>query len=235
MKKLWSLILICCILLTGCSSGKHGPQDPVTIKWQDGVMSYKGWVMPFNEYYGYTFTGTLDNGTNYYGNFEKVTSLEFCTINSGGVTEDNMDSFKDMKMWSRSLGSVKGYHYYFDADYVISIEAGGDALDVQIYDIITHVPCTEGDVKVDFGSFTFGSAYSEEVKVTAKGASVGSSIGVTKGEKPECTTPYVIEQNGKSYNLMTYSSANYAYYTYDGYVIQCALGILPDNYLTFHK
>lgn len=237
MKKLFPIFLLLVLCLTGCSSSKLGPNDDVTIKWENGVMSWNGKTFSVDEYAGYNaFAEAGSGGLNYTMMIDAAKDVTNISCNYQGILEENMDKYKDCFYYSEYLGSKLTIARRVDENNFLVCQANTNGQNGQLVatyaeEYLSSVPLTNGQVYVDFGSFIFGNAY-DSVIVRPTEAIVAGVARVSQ-DTYNCTTPVTVIQDNKEYQLMKGSSAKYDYYTYDGYLIQLAGGLDISSYVKF--
>lgn len=227
MKKYLTL-LICCLLLTGC--GKTGPNDNLTVKWEDGTFSINGDVQNVTKYAGYTaeYEGAI-SGTIF---LDQCDSLEFATLNTEAILTENMDRVKgDAYGWTTNQMTLVNLYKSVGENYYVAMQVVNPGIDAntvynQMYEVIDSLHLTNGTITVDFGEFKIMSPYQETMKVTSSGCSITGVIKVTKETKAECTEPVqVTTSDGKTVLDMTfYTNGSYDYYQYGDYVLKTYAG-----------
>lgn len=236
MRKRLTIFLLLALLLTGCSS-KVDPSSDVTIKWEDGVISYGGKSFDVTEYNGYSATVEGGKGgLNYTLTLDNAKDVTNITVNSQGVLEENMDKYKGGYAYSEYLGSLCTYARNVGGDNwaVCQVYTNGLAVDLcttYSEEYVSSVPLTNGQVYVDFGSFKFGNNY--DVVIVRKDCALITGIAKVSKGTYECNTPVTVIQGKKEYQLMKGSSSKYDYYMYDGYLIQLAGGLDISTYVQF--
>lgn len=237
MKKWLPMLLLLALCLTGCSSGSANPDEDVTIKWENGVMSYKGTTFAVDSYSGYeAHVGSGTGGLSYDITIDTATDVTNITLNYQGIVEENMDKYKGGFSYSEYLGSILTYARSIGKDTwsVCQVRTQGTDLTLcQTYaeQYVSNVPMTNGQVYVDFGSFIFGNS-TDLVEVRPDCALI-SGIAKVSLDTHDCSTPVVVVQGKKEYQLMKGSTAKYDYYQYDGYLIQIAGGLDISQYIQF--
>lgn len=236
MKKRLMILLLLALLLTGCSS-KADPSADVTVKWDNGELSYSGTKFDVTEYNGYS--ATVDGGKgglSYNITLDSAKDVTNISVNTQGILEENMDKFKGGFTYSEYLGSLCTYARNISGDNWAICQAYTNGLSIDLVatyaeEYVSTVPLTNGQVYVDFGSFKFGNAF-DVVTVRSDCALITGIAKVSQGYY-DCNTPVTVIQGKKEYQLMKGSSAKYDYYMYDGYLIQLAGGLDLSTYVQF--
>lgn len=229
-------MLLLCLLLTGCSSGV-GPTDNITVKWENGVITYKGTVLPVTEYHGYkAFIESGLGGEHYTFTIENVPDVTSISVNTQSVLEENMDKYKGKFYYSEYLDSRLTMAKDLGSDHwgICQMPLTVTAKDVgatYASDYLDTIPLTMGMLYVDFGSLVLGTEY-DSVVVRPDGALITGIIKVSNGTY-NCTTPVTLIQDKKEIPLMKASTNKYDYYMYDGLLIQIAAGLDPTTYIKF--
>lgn len=223
--------------LAGCSSDTVGITDDVTVEWKDGVISFNGNVLQVDTYTGSTATATLATGGNVNMMLDEVKDLGWLTWNTQGIEEGAMDTYKKGKYFSEYLGTKVTVAYPLVEGEAYAVASGATSGSVEadvaaLYDMLSKVPFTNASVYVDFGDFVFGDGFSG-MEVRPDAAVIAGVCKVSLGSLDKATTPYVINSGKTEYTLYTYTDSKYAYYTYDGYLIQLALGLRLEDYVKF--
>lgn len=237
-KRLTLLLMTLSVLLTACSS-KYDPRADYTCGWENGQVKFGSKAVPVDEYNGYTYTLKGGNGgIDYY--FTVDTSAKDpsnITVNTQGITMDNMTAYSGKHYYLEYLGSLMTMTSSLGPDngYMICQAniTGMDANLIAKYmsDYMDTIKLTESYLYCDFGPFTFGNSFSEIV-VRSDGASVKGVIKVSPGSKG-ATTPVQITSGKKTVDMLMTSTEKYDYYEYEGFLIQVAKGVSPAEYLTF--
>lgn len=236
MKKVLAILLLSVLLLTGCSSGAN-PSADVTIKWDNGVMSYNGTTFDVNEYNGFDArVESGQGGLSYRLTLDTAKDVTNITVNTQEILEENMSKYKGGYYYSEYLGSMITYAKNLGGDnwavcQVVSKGTADNLCATYAESYVSTVPLTNGQVYVDFGNFIFGNAY-DLVSVRKDGAVIVGTAKVSK-DSYDCNTPVTVIQDNKEYSLMKGSSAKYDYYMYDGYLIQIAGGLDISSYIKF--
>lgn len=238
MRRLVVTFLLLAICLTGCSS-KSNPAKDVTIKWDNGKMSYNGVEFVVDSYTGYA--ATVENGQgmlSYRLTIDSATDVTSITVNTALIEEEKMTKFKGGFYYAEYLGSRLTYAKEIGKDTwaVCQVTTNGTDLSLSATyaeQYVSSVPLTNGQVYVDFGDFIFGTAY-DSVEVRPNCALI-SGVAKVSQDTHECNTPVTVVQNNKEYQLMKGSSAKYDYYQYGGYLIQLSGGLDISNYIKFKK
>lgn len=236
MKKMLPVLMLLLLCLTGCSS-KVDPNGDVTIKWENGAMSYKGTKFEVDSYNGYSATVEAgQGGLSYSMSIDSAKDVTNISVNNQGILEENMDTYKGCFYYTEYLGSKLTMAKSLGNDNWAICQAitnGQQPALVATYTegYINTVPLTNGSVYVDFGEFTFGNAY-DLVTVRPDCALITGIAKVSLGTY-DCNTPVSVIQNNKEYSLMKGSSARYDYYQYGNYLIQLSGGLDISNYITF--
>lgn len=230
-------LVLCLVCLTACSSKKQDVNSDITIKWEAGTMYFGDTAVELSEYKGYGATvmggkGGLDY-TFMLDNAKDVTNL---TINAQEILEENMEKYKGKFWYTEYLGSILTMAKNMGGDdwmvvQCITQNQNPDMIAAYCSDYLDTVTLTNGQVYVDFGSFTLGTPY-DTVIVRPDGALITGIIKVSDGYK-DCNTPVSVFQNNKEYQLMKTSSSKYDYYMYDNKLIQVAAGFDISQYITF--
>lgn len=223
------------MLLAGCSNAD--PSGDLTVKWENGAISAGGKVVPYSSYKGYEATISTPN-INFTFCIEETNDLTQMTVNQQAIAETDMETYQGMK----------GYEEFLGTKYTLCKNVGGntwfvgqatsddrnltETMKAQLAAYLKDVTLTNGQVYVDFGSFKFGNTY-DVVEVRPDCALIIGVAKVSQGTNELCTTPITIQQGNKEYQLVKGSSAKYDYYMYDGYLIQIAIGMDINNYITF--
>ena len=236
MRKKLLLILALVLCLTGCSSNA-GPEDDVTFKFEDGVITYGGKPVTFTEYNGYS--ATIEGGTgglNYSLILEAGNDVTSISVNTQSILEENMDTYKGKFYYTEFLGSkmtmaeqVTEDYFEICQAYIKGIDAGLAATYCASY--IDDIPLTNGKVKVDCGDFIVGNDYDTFV-VRADHVVIPSMLKVSVGTH-DCPETVTVVQDNKEYQLQKGSSSKYDYYQYGEYLIQLASGLDISSYITF--
>lgn len=236
MKKIISLLMICVLCLMGCS--KVGdPTDDVTVKWDNGTIIVNGVETDLTEYKGYEATIEFGNGgLDYLFTLDYATDVTNITINTQGIMEENMDTYKGKYYYTEYLGSKLTMANDLGDDYwnvcqVLTNGLSAPMVAAYVSDYMDKLTLTNGQVYVDFGSFKFGNQF-DAVVVRNDCALIVGIAKVSQGYF-DCTQTVSVYQNDKEYQLMKGSSSAYDYYMYDGYLIQIAAGLDITQYITF--
>ena len=238
MKKLIPILLLSLVCLTGCSSSVD-PSGDVTVKWENGTMSCNGKTFAVESFNGYSaVTSNGQGGLQYNLSIDSAKDVTNISVNAQGILEENMDKYKDCFYYSEYLGSkaTMAKNVGPDTWYVCQAITNGTAVNLvatYMEEYISSVPLTNGQVYVDFGSFTFGNAY-DVVEIRTDCALISGVAKVSQGTY-DCQTPVSVVQDNKEYQLMKGSSAKYDYYLYDGFLIQLSGGLDISNYIKFNK
>lgn len=237
MKKIVSLILLVSLIcLTGCSN--TSPDQPITVKWENGVTSINNKAVTFTEYGGYY--ASIEGGLGGYIfrlNLDTAKDVTTLTENTQGILEENMYKYKDMFYYTEFLGTQFTMAKNLGNDNWSVLKCITDRSDdpalVATYgaEYINNIPLTNNQVYVDFGDFKLGNDY-DAVIVRQDCALITGVIKVSQGSKG-CSEPYTLIQEDKQYQLMKLSGEKYDYYEYGGYLIQIAAGLQIENYITF--
>ena len=237
MKKVITILMTLCLLLTGCSSGSKNPDGDVTVKWQAGQIFFGSKTLPIVTYSGYE--ATISDGVYQYDlSIDEVKDLTMLSVNTQGIEEINMDKYKGMFGYGEYLGTkytlvrkvADGLCYVCQVSSSNMDEA---IVQTKMAGYLEDIVLTNGQVYCQFGDeFVFGNDY-DVVTVRADGAVISGIAKVTAGTKAECNTPYMVTQGKKEYQLMKYSTSKYDYYSYNGYLIQLAAGMSIESYITF--
>lgn len=236
MKKIVPVLMLLLICLTGCSNG-YDPSANVTIKWENGVTSYKGTTFSVDSYNGYSAKAASgQGGLGYTLTLDAANDVTSITVNTQGILEENMDKYKGGFYYTEYLGSNLTYaREAAKGSWAVCqvITNGTERSLVATYaeQYVSSVPLTNGQVFVDFGSFVFGTDY-DIVEVRPDCALISGIAKVSQGTH-DCNTPVTVTQNNKEYQLMKGSSAKYDYYMYDGYLIQLSGGLDISSYIKF--
>lgn len=237
MRKIKLLILpLLLVCLMGCS--KTDPNEPITVKWENGTTTINGNQVYFTEYSGTNATIEAgQGGYDWYLAIDTAKDVTSITVNNQGIQEENMDTFK------------KKFYYteYLNTQFTMAANIGVDTWAIcKTYternsepnvtaayasEYIDLIPLTYNQVKVDFGSFIFSSEY-DTVIVRPSCALVSGVIKVS-ADAHACSESYTIIQNDKEYQLMRDCGKKYDYYTYDGLTIQILAGMDISEYITF--
>lgn len=236
MKKTLPILLLCVLCLTGCSSTVD-PTSDVTVTWNNGVIEYKGKDTGLTEYSGYE--ASIENGgggLSYRISLDSAKDVTNISVNTQGILEENMDTYKGMFYYTEYLGSeFTAARNISGEDWAVCQVLTNDLTPATIanyaYEYLTSVPLTNGQVYVDFGDFTFGNDY-DAVIVRTDCALIYGTAKVSAGTYDTTTTVSIMQDN-KEYQLQKGSSSKYDYYVYDGYVIQVAAGLDVSSYITF--
>lgn len=236
MKKMLPALLLLVLCLTGCSN-KVDPNAAVTIKWDNGTMSYKGTSFQVDSYNGYSASVSAgQGGLSYELLIDSAKDVTNISVNAQGILEENMDKYKGCFYYTEYLGTKLTMAKSLGNDNWAICQAimnGQQPTLVATYaeSYISTVPLTNGAVYVDFGDFTFGTDY-DVVTVRPDCALITGVAKVSLGTY-ECNTPVSVVQNNKEYSLMKGSSAKYDYYQYGNYLIQLSGGLDISNYIKF--
>lgn len=237
MKKIVTLSLVLMLCLTGCSSANVGASDNITVKWENGVISYKGKTMPVTEYNGYSAKATGSDGNTWSIFIDAAKDFTSISTNTQMIMEESMDTYKSYKYYQEYLSTQMTIAGTIDDDYkkvAMTVNTAGinEGLSkVSGADILDSVPMTNGLVKVDFGPFTFGTEY-DIVTVRPDCALIPGVIKVSQGTH-ETTSTASIVQGKKEIQVPYGSTQNYDYYVYEGYVIQISKGMDISYYIQF--
>ncbi len=235
-KKVLSLLTICVILLTGCSS-RVSPTSDIMTKIENGTIYLNGKSTSLSEYSGYEAKIDSGNGgLEYLFSLDSAKDVTNITVNTQGILEENMDKYKGKFYYSEYLGSsLTMAESLGDDNWLVCqvITNGTPATAVAAYasDYMDSISLTNGQVRVDFGDFIFGNDY-DAVIVRTDCALIKDVAKVSMGTYNTTTTVSVIQDN-KEYQLQKGSSSRYDYYTYNGYLIQVAAGLDISSYITF--
>ena len=237
MKKTLALLLMLMLCLTGCSSANIGTNNNITIKWENGVMSYKGTTIPCTEYNGYSGTAIGSDGNTWNLFLDPAKDFTSITTNTQMVMEENMDSYKGYKYYVEYLNTQMTFAGTADESYkkvAMTTNTAGITADmskVAAANILDAVPMTNGIINVDFGPFVFGTEY-DVVTVRTDCALIPGVIKVSQGTY-ETTSTASIVQGKKEFQIPYGSSQNYDYYVYEGYLIQIVKGMDISYYIKF--
>lgn len=238
MKKLLICLLTLTLCLTGCSSANIGSQDNITVKWENGVVSYKGTPMPIKSYRGCDAVAIGSDGTEWKVWIDPARDFTSISTNTQSVLEENMDEYKGFKYFVEYLNTQFTIAGTVDADYKkVALTLNRDGVDENVTkvigaDILNSIPVTNGVVKVDFGPFVFGTDY-DMVEVRPDCALITGVIKVSQGTHDTTSTTSIVQGN-KEYQVSYGSSQNYDYYVYEGYVIQIVKGMDIGTYIQFN-
>ncbi len=236
MKKIVPVLMLLLICLTGCSSG-YDPAADVTIKWENGVTSYKGTTFAVDSYNGFSAKAASgQGGLGYTLTLDAANDVTSITVNTQGILEENMDKYKGGYYYTEYLGSNLTYAREVGTGtwavcQVLTNGTEPSLVSTYAEQYVSSVPLTNGQVYVDFGSFVFGTDY-DIVEVRPDCALISGIAKVSMGTH-DCSTPVTVTQNNKEYQLMKGSSAKYDYYLYDGYLIQLSGGLDISSYIKF--
>ena len=236
-KKLTLLLMTLSVLLTACSS-KYDPRADYTCKWEAGSVKFGGTAVQVSEYNGYDCTIENGNGGVTY-NFTLDTTAKDpsnITVNTQGITLDNMSSYKDKYFYLEYLGSLMTMTKSLGADngYMVC-QANIKGMDSNLIakymsDYMDAIKLTEGFVYCDVGPFTVGNNYSQLV-IRPDCCLVAGVIKVSQDTKG-ATTPVQVTLGNKTVDMMMTSTEKYDYYEYEGFLIQIAKGVSPSEYIT---
>lgn len=236
MKKMLPILLLLLLCLTGCSNTAD-PSADVTIKWENGVMSYGGKSFDLDSYMGYQASvDSGQGGLSYTLMLDSAKDVTNIGVNTQGVLEENMDTYKGNFYYTEYLGSRLTMAKNLGGDnwgvcQVITQDTNAQLVATYAEEYLSKVPLTNAQVYVDFGDFVFGNAY-DIVEVRPDCALISGVAKVSQGTY-DCNTPVSVVQGKKEYQLMKGSSAKYDYYTYNGYLIQLSGGLDISNYIKF--
>ena len=237
MKKVLMLLMILTLCLTGCSSVNVGTSDNITVKWENGVISYKGNIMPVTEYNGYSGQAVGSDGSIWTLMLDPAKDFTSITTNTQMIMEENMDTYKDYKYYLEYLNTQMTFAGTADENYkkvamtTSTTGINADLLKTIAADILDNVPMTNGFVQVDFGPFVFGTEF-DVVTVRPDCALIPGVIKVSQGSY-ETTSTVSIVQDKKEIQVPYGSSQNYDYYVYEGYLIQIVKGLDISTYIKF--
>lgn len=222
--------------MAGCSSSA-GPHDDITVKWENGVISYNGKTLNVDSFDGLHATATTATGGRVTMQMEVVKDLGWLEWNTQGIEEMNMDTYKKGKWYSEFLGSKVTVAYPIEDGEIYAAGwtnvTGEINSDVSIvYDMLSVIPWTDGSISVDFGDFTMGADYAT-TSVRPDSAVITGICKVSLGSSSKCTTPYMTSSGKNEYTLYYYSDSKYTYYQYGDYLIQTGLGIPLEDYIHF--
>lgn len=238
MKKLLACLLMLMLCLTGCSSSNVGSQDNITVKWENGVVSYKGTTMPITSYKGYEATAMGSDGNEWRVWIDPAKDFTSISSNTQTVLEENMSTYKSFKYYREYLGTQFTIASTVDADYKkVALANNTNGIDENVSkvagaNVLDAIPVTNGVVKVDFGPFVFGTDY-DMVEVRPDCALITGVIKVSQGTYDTTSTVSIV-QDKKEYQVPYGSSQNYDYYVYEGYVIQIVKGMDIGTYIKFN-
>ena len=232
------LLLSCILSLTACSSQPYSPDGTCNFTWDNGIISANGKALAnFSEISGSTAKWT--NGTSDFDVWiEESDDLGFLSVNSQGITQENMDKYKDAYYYTEYLGTMLTFIWTKIGNYryIAQGNISNDNIEVvkkMLNDDLSKVLLTWGNTKVEMnGVLTFGNDY-DQIIIRPSACLVKGVAKVSVGTKAECTTPYSHVQGKNTYELMTYSNGKYDFYTYEGLVIQLASGVALSDYITF--
>lgn len=233
MRRLLPMCLLLVLLLTGCSSSVDRTGS-VTVKWENGVVSYGGKTLTLDEFEGYTATVTGPDGCRYNMAIENTPDITNLSINYQQVLEENMTSLKGGLWWTEYLGSYMCYAKMVEKDtcvYCTSYPTDSNMAANYAAQFVEDIPMTMGQVYVDFGDFVFGNDY--DIVTVRNDACLIRGIAKVSIGTYNCNTPVTVTQGKKEYQLMKGSSSKYDYYQYGDYLIQVGMGLDISNYIQF--
>lgn len=233
-----SVLIIAGTILTGCSSG-YDPNQPLTMGWDSGTITYKGKPTGLTEYKGSTAMVTGGNGGIDYSfsidpGCATVTNI---TANNQGIEEANMSTYKGKYYYLEYLSTkMTMAKKVFDQTYMVC-QLYTNGLNEQLLaqycsEYMDSFQLCTGGYYVDFGDFIFGTGY-DIINMTNAYVSVTGTVKISLDSKG-CSEPYTFtNQDGKkSVEMYRTVGDKYTYYEYNGYLIQIANGIDPNMYIT---
>ena len=238
MKKSLTLLLTVVLILTGCSNS-YDPAKEYTMTWNNGDIQYDGVSTGLSMYHGYeaSIEGGI-GGVDYYFTFEEgVVTPDAISINTRGVTTENMDKYKGMYYYAQNNGTLfVGLLEIAKETYMVCqapVSGTQEVTATAAYDYMQKFKLSNAYYNVDFGDFTFGDGYSP-IKMTPEYCSISGVGKVSLGSKG-ATEPYTVTSadGKKSWNLTHTSTDKYDYYEYNGYLIQIAKGFAVESYIQF--
>lgn len=240
LKRIIPLVLLCTMVLTGCGM-KHPTTEKVTVQWDHGVISFGGDAVPLTKYTGIEAEYIVDNNQDAIRySIDECDDLSFATVNTAGITTDNMDNYKGNLCYGEYMSTrvtmfmkADAKNWYYVCQRTTSSTPKEQML-AESYKSLSNIQLTQGEVGVKFGSsFELYSPYYTPT-VTPKGALINGVLKVTEEDKPECVELYEVQQGKKTFTLYKYSAGSYDYYTFDGYLITASAGTDISEYIIFH-
>lgn len=221
--------------LTGCSSG-FDPTATIYMEWQNGQIYYNGKPTDLTEYTGYEATVSNTYGEFYFTIDSGNVSPDTVSVNTQGVTLDNMTKYEGKYYYLEYLGSIMTMLKDLGEGYVMVCQVGvnGNEPGLMAKYASTYMDqfyLTENAYKVDFGDFTFGSDW-DTIKMNSTGCSITGTCKISQ-DGHGCTTPYTItsDDGKKTMDVMMSAEARYDWYQIGDYTFQIAKGLNINDYI----
>jgi len=163
------------------------------------------------------------------------------TVNTQKILEENMDQFKDMYYYTEFLGTKMtcvlplGNEYYSVCQAAVDGQSTAYMAQV-IYDYLQDYPVTDNVLKIDCGTFLFGSewytTYADSERAYIEDLCQVFPHEIMEGAPEPCT---VTDSKGMSKSAKVFSTAAYVYYIIDGYTIQCVPSFNISDVIAFYE